>query len=65
MITFTCPGCQATFKLPDELAGKPARCSKCDQRFTVPAAVHARAAVVKTGIMCGRSEGRRLVVRRA
>jgi hypothetical protein len=37
MISFCCPGCRATFKLPDELAGKTARCSKCDQRFTVPA----------------------------
>jgi len=37
MITFSCPGCQATFKLGDEMAGKSARCSKCNQRFTVPA----------------------------
>src|SRR5262245_54228895 len=37
MISFCCPGCQATFKLPDELAGKTARCSKCDHKFTVPA----------------------------
>jgi hypothetical protein len=37
MISFVCPGCQATFKLPDELAGKSARCSKCSERFTVPA----------------------------
>src|SRR5438128_1419199 len=37
MIAFSCPGCQATFKLPDEMAGKSARCSKCNQRFTVPA----------------------------
>jgi predicted Zn finger-like uncharacterized protein len=36
MITFACPGCQATFKLPDEMAGKTARCSKCNHRFTVP-----------------------------
>lgn len=36
MINFSCPGCQATFKLPDEIAGKTARCSKCNQRFTVP-----------------------------
>ena len=36
MIAFACPGCQATFKLPDEMAGKSARCSKCNQRFTVP-----------------------------
>lgn len=38
MIAFSCPGCQATFKLGDEMAGKSARCSKCNQRFTVPAA---------------------------
>lgn len=36
MISFSCPGCQATFKLPDEMAGKTARCSKCNHRFTVP-----------------------------
>ncbi|MCI0683040.1 MAG: pre-peptidase C-terminal domain-containing protein [Gemmataceae bacterium] len=36
MISFSCPSCQATFKLQDELAGKTARCSKCNQRFTVP-----------------------------
>lgn len=36
MITFSCPGCQATFRLPDEIAGKSARCSKCNHRFTVP-----------------------------
>jgi predicted Zn finger-like uncharacterized protein len=36
MINFACPGCQATFKLPDEMAGKTARCSKCNNRFTVP-----------------------------
>jgi predicted Zn finger-like uncharacterized protein len=38
MIAFSCPGCQATFKLADEMAGKSARCSKCNHRFTVPAA---------------------------
>lgn len=37
MISFTCPGCQSSFKLADELGGKTARCSKCSQRFTVPA----------------------------
>ncbi len=37
MITFSCPGCQATFKLPDEMAGKSAKCSKCGHRFSVPA----------------------------
>jgi predicted Zn finger-like uncharacterized protein len=36
MITFSCPGCQATFRLPDDMAGKSARCSKCSHRFTVP-----------------------------
>jgi predicted Zn finger-like uncharacterized protein len=36
MITFSCPGCQATFRLPDEMAGKSARCSKCNHRFSVP-----------------------------
>lgn len=37
MIAFSCPGCRATFNLPDEAAGKTARCSRCNQRFSVPA----------------------------
>jgi predicted Zn finger-like uncharacterized protein len=43
MITFSCPGCQATFRLPDEMAGKSARCSKCNHKFTVPGGVTAAA----------------------
>ena len=35
-ITTTCPGCKALFRLPEELAGKPVRCQKCAQMFTVP-----------------------------
>ncbi len=33
-----CPKCRATFNLPDGLAGKNAKCSRCQQVFLVPAA---------------------------
>lgn len=37
-ITTRCPGCQASFKFADELAGKKARCQSCKQIFVVPSA---------------------------
>ena len=36
-----CPKCRATFNLPDGLAGKNAKCSRCQQVFLVPAAAAA------------------------
>lgn len=35
-ITTTCPGCNALFRLPEELAGKQVRCQKCARMFLVP-----------------------------
>ena len=36
-ITTTCPGCNALFRLPAELAGQEVRCQTCERLFTVPA----------------------------
>jgi hypothetical protein len=33
-----CPGCQASFDIPDNLAGKTIRCTSCKSQLTVPAA---------------------------
>lgn len=35
-ITTSCPSCKALFRLPENLAGQPVRCQKCEQIFTVP-----------------------------
>ena len=37
-ISCFCPGCQAPFSMPDEAAGKQARCQKCSTVFEVPRA---------------------------
>ena len=37
MIRFACPGCNATFSVPDEQAGQPGACDKCGVRFLIPA----------------------------
>jgi DNA-directed RNA polymerase subunit RPC12/RpoP len=37
MIRFACPGCQATFSVPDAQAGQPGACDKCGVRFLIPA----------------------------
>ncbi|HZZ80210.1 MAG TPA: zinc-ribbon domain-containing protein [Gemmataceae bacterium] len=36
-----CPGCQASFRLPETLAGKKVRCQKCSHVFEVPALTEA------------------------
>jgi predicted Zn finger-like uncharacterized protein len=36
-IRMTCPGCQAPFELPDEMAGQSVRCSECKHVFEVSA----------------------------
>jgi hypothetical protein len=35
-ITFTCPDCQCKMSVPDALAGKRGKCSKCKATVTVP-----------------------------
>ena len=35
-IDFACPSCEKKFRVKDELAGKSAKCSKCNSRFKVP-----------------------------
>lgn len=37
MIQFNCPGCQASYSVSDERAGKQGKCPKCRTPFTVPA----------------------------
>ena len=36
MISFTCDSCGKTFKVPDEFAGRSARCKGCGAKLTVP-----------------------------
>jgi ubiquitin-protein ligase len=36
MIEFNCPQCHKRFKVPDELAGRAARCKACRSPMTVP-----------------------------
>ena len=50
MIDFACPGCGERFSVADNAAGKRARCKKCGQELTVPAA-KAQAAVAATSPM--------------
>ena len=35
-ISVACPGCKTRYSIPDAVAGKLARCNKCDQSFRVP-----------------------------
>ena len=37
MIDFNCPHCHAAFSVPDNLAGRRARCKKCQTPITIPA----------------------------
>lgn len=36
MIAFSCPGCQASYQVPDEHAGKSTKCRTCGTRIVVP-----------------------------
>ncbi|HJZ56821.1 MAG TPA: hypothetical protein VKE74_17770, partial [Gemmataceae bacterium] len=36
VVEVACPGCKATIKAPDSLAGKKARCKKCNTPFRIP-----------------------------
>jgi len=38
MIRFSCPGCEATFNVGDDKAGKTGKCPKCSAQFTIPLA---------------------------
>lgn len=38
MIHLECPGCAATFTVPDANAGKTGKCPKCGTQFAIPAA---------------------------
>ena len=44
MITFTCAGCGRSFTVPDEFAGRKARCKSCGAPVEVPVAAAAPAA---------------------
>ena len=35
-IEIVCPGCERTLRVPDDHAGKPARCPECNQVTTIP-----------------------------
>ena len=37
-ISVTCPECETTYSVPEELAGKKFRCKKCPQAISIPAA---------------------------
>ena len=43
MITFTCAGCGRSFTVPDDFAGRKARCKSCGAPVEVPAAAPAPA----------------------
>jgi hypothetical protein len=36
-IPVSCPGCKATFKAPDAMAGRQASCPKCQTKLQIPA----------------------------
>src|SRR2546430_2001351 len=36
VVAVPCPGCGAVLKAPDTMAGKKAKCKKCDTRFRIP-----------------------------
>ena len=36
MIRFSCPACGQTYKVKDEMAGKSAKCKKCEETMQVP-----------------------------
>ena len=43
MITFSCPSCDKSLKVKDELAGKRFRCPECGNPLAVPASRRASA----------------------
>lgn len=36
MITFNCPACQKKYRVPDEFAGKKAKCKQCEVSMAIP-----------------------------
>src|SRR3954447_19897149 len=49
MITFTCAGCGRSFTVPDQYAGRRAKCKGCGATVEVPAFAHAGAAIDAPG----------------
>ena len=49
MIEFNCPHCEKLFRVPDELAGRAAKCKACGGALTVPAESTERALAMATG----------------
>jgi ubiquitin-protein ligase/DNA-directed RNA polymerase subunit RPC12/RpoP len=48
MISFTCEGCGRTFSVPDEFAGRRAKCKGCGGQVVVPAAAEPSATIEDT-----------------
>lgn len=59
MIDFNCPQCNALFSVPDNLAGRRARCKKCATPLTIPKPelLAALAAAVESAAGVGSSAG--------
>jgi predicted Zn finger-like uncharacterized protein len=36
MISFSCPGCRTPFSVPDDQAGRKAKCDRCGARMVIP-----------------------------
>ena len=36
MIVFNCPACQKKYRVPDDFAGKKAKCKQCETAMEVP-----------------------------
>ena len=49
-IAFACQRCSTRFKVPDDLAGRKARCKKCGCQLIVPATAATVAAVAASGL---------------
>ena len=50
MITFTCTGCGRSFTVPEQYAGRRAKCKECGASVEVPAFAHAARSAVRTSI---------------
>ena len=48
MIDFNCPQCASAFSVPDNLAGRRARCKKCQTPITIPHANGHQQAIIDT-----------------
>ena len=50
MIAFTCSECGKTFRVPDQYAGRSAKCKICGNTVTVPATPDAEPELVTVGV---------------